>query len=89
MTPDQASSSTTTPCSTARRLLVETRNRFSQGLTDYLPVITSLEIVQDLEREVVNNRRNVLSSRVALHRALGGPMKTPSLIRISSNSNAY
>ena len=75
--------------STARRLLAETRNRFSQGLTDYLPVITSLEIVQDLEREVVNNRRNVLSSRVALHRALGGPMKTPSLIRISSNSNAY
>ncbi len=75
--------------STARRLLTETRNRFSQGLTDYLPVITSLEIVQDLEREVVNNRRNVLSSRVALHRALGGPMKNPSSTRISSNRNAY
>ncbi len=73
---------------TARRLLTETRNRFSQGLTDYLPVITSLEIVQDLEREVVNDRRNVLSSRVALHRALGGPMKIPSSTRISSNRNA-
>lgn len=73
----------------ARRLLTETRNRFSQGLTDYLPVITSLEIVQDLEREVVNNRRSVLSSRVALHRALGGPMKTPSSAPISFNRNAY
>ncbi len=71
--------------STARRLLTETRNRFSQGLTDYLPVFTSLEIVQNLEREVVNNRRSVLSSRIALHRALGGPMKNSQSTLILSN----
>ena len=62
---------------TAQRLLTEARNRFSQGLTDYLPVITSLSIVQNLERNVVNTKRRVLSSRVGLHRALGGPMLNP------------
>ncbi|MFC1635626.1 TolC family protein, partial [Planctomycetota bacterium] len=59
---------------TAQRLLTEARNRFSQGLTDYLPVFTSLSIVQNLERDVVSSRRSVLSARVGLHRALGGPM---------------
>ena len=62
---------------TAQRLLTEARNRFSQGLTDYLPVFTSLSIVQNLERDVVSSRRQVLSARVGLHRALGGPMLTP------------
>jgi NodT family efflux transporter outer membrane factor (OMF) lipoprotein len=64
---------------TAQRLLREAKNRFSQGLTDYLPVFTSLAIVQRLEREVVRARLDVLSSRVALHRALGGPMPNPDI----------
>jgi NodT family efflux transporter outer membrane factor (OMF) lipoprotein len=59
---------------TAQKLLSEARNRYSQGLTDYLPVFTSLSIVQNLERDVVSARRSVLSARVSLHRALGGPM---------------
>ena len=58
----------------AQRLLTEARNRYSQGLTDYLPVFTSLIIVQNLEREIVSARRGVLSARVGLHRALGGPL---------------
>ncbi|MCB1121665.1 MAG: TolC family protein, partial [Verrucomicrobiae bacterium] len=62
---------------TAQRLLTESRNRFSQGLTDYLPVFTSLNIVQNLERGVISARHDVLSARVALHRALGGPMLLP------------
>lgn len=62
---------------TAQRLLTEARNRFSQGLTDYLPVVTSLSIVQSLERDVVSSRRRVLSARVGLYRALGGPMLNP------------
>jgi len=64
---------------TAQRLLTEARNRFSQGLTDYLPVFTSLAIVQNLERDVVSSRRSVLSARVGLHRAMGGPMLTPEM----------
>lgn len=62
---------------TAQRLLREAQNRFSQGLTDYLPVFTSLAIVQSLEREVVRSRLDVLSSRIRLHLALGGPMLDP------------
>lgn len=64
---------------TAQKLLTESRNRFSQGLTDYLPVFTSLAIVQNLEREVVSSQRNVLSARIGLHRALGGPMPDPDI----------
>ncbi len=62
---------------TAQKLLTESRNRFSQGLTDYLPVVTALSIVQSLERNVVSSRRQVLTARIGLHRALGGPMPNP------------
>jgi len=59
---------------TANKLLREARNRYSQGLTDYLPVLDALTTVQDLERTVISSRRLLISYRVALHRALGGPM---------------
>ncbi len=59
---------------TARRLLTETRNRYSQGLTDYLPVLTALTTVQELERDMVESHRQLLTMRVMLHRALGGPL---------------
>ncbi len=72
---------------TAQRLLTEARNRFSQGLTDYLPVFTSLAIVQNLERDVVSSRRSVLSARVGLHRALGGPMLNPDTPAVLSSLN--
>ena len=72
---------------TAQRLLTEARNRFSQGLTDYLPVFTSLAIVQSLERDVVSARRSVLSARVGLHRALGGPMPEPKPPVMVSSAN--
>jgi len=67
----------------ARRLLTEARNRFSQGLTDYLPVFTSLNIVQNLERQIVSARRDVLSARVSLHRALGGPIAPPESLEVT------
>jgi outer membrane protein TolC len=73
--------------STSQRLLNEARNRFSQGLTDYLPVFTSLNIVQNLERDVVSARRSVLSARVGLYRALGGPILTPDSPGLVSSLN--
>ena len=60
--------------STARETLEETRIRYSQGLTDYLPVIDALNAVQSLELSMVTFRRQALTLRIALHRALGGPM---------------
>ncbi|BDS06532.1 transporter [Oceaniferula spumae] len=59
---------------TARKALEETRIRYSQGLSDYLPVIDALTSVQTLELSVLTLQRQSLTLRVALHRALGGPM---------------
>ena len=59
---------------TARETLDETRIRYSQGLTDYLPVIDALTAVQTLELSTLALRREALTLRVGLHRALGGPM---------------
>ena len=57
---------------TAQKLLGETRNRYSNGLTDYLPVLAAIQSVQRLERELISNKRTHLSYRVAIHRAFGG-----------------
>ena len=57
---------------TAQKLLSETRNRYSNGLTDYLPVLAAIQSVQRLERALISNKRIHLSYRVAIHRALGG-----------------
>jgi len=62
---------------TAARLLRETRNRYSQGLTDYLPVLNAVTNEQNLQRTLITSRRELLTLRVALHRALGGPLTNP------------
>ncbi len=72
---------------TARQLLSETRNRYSQGLTDYLPVLAAVATEQDLERALITSRRLELTSRVALHLALGGPL-TPRELMESQASRA-
>lgn len=69
---------------TTRKLLVESRIRYSRGgITDYLPVLDAVTRVQDLERDLLTSRRERLSARVALHRALGGPMVEPSFESVS------
>ena len=52
--------------------MIESRNRFGQGLTDYLPVLTAAQALQEVERELLTERRELVSLRVRLHRALGG-----------------
>lgn len=52
--------------------LKETRNRYMQGLTDYLPVLTALHTLQDLEQDILLSRRQLISIRILLCRALGG-----------------
>lgn len=56
----------------ARAALRESRARYAQGLTDYLPVLQALASVQNTERTLIGARRQMLSYRVQLHRALGG-----------------
>ncbi len=58
--------------STARQALEEAVNRYRNGLTDYLPVLTQLLSVQGLERELIQRKADMLATRIQLHRALGG-----------------
>jgi NodT family efflux transporter outer membrane factor (OMF) lipoprotein len=56
----------------ARINLSEATSRYRQGLDDYLPVLTALLSVQDLEVSEVEDNTDLLLYRVALYRALGG-----------------
>ena len=56
----------------ARASLRESRASYAQGLTDYLPVLQALGAVQNTERNLIGAKRQRLSYRVQLHRALGG-----------------
>ncbi len=52
--------------------LRQAKLRYANGLSDYLPVLTALQALQRLEREEVTARRQMISFRIQLHRALGG-----------------
>lgn len=56
----------------ARSALTESRRRYSEGLSDYLPVLTSLAAAQRLEQTILATDRQLLSQRVQLARAIGG-----------------
>lgn len=56
----------------ARIELSEALSRYRQGLDDYLPVLTALFTVQELEVSEADDQADLLLYRVALHRALGG-----------------
>ncbi|MEN8199905.1 MAG: TolC family protein [Thermodesulfobacteriota bacterium] len=55
----------------AKATLHESRNRYIQGVTDYLPVLAALVSRQNLERNILQRRRERLSYRLLLYRALG------------------
>ena len=57
---------------TARKALEQAGIRYRNGLTDYLPVLTQLLAVQDLERNLIRQQANLLNARVSLYRSLGG-----------------
>ncbi len=58
---------------TRREALEEARRRFAEGLVpDYVTVLTSLSVAQQAEQQLLAARRQLLSYRVQLHRALGG-----------------
>ncbi len=59
------------------KLLGESRIRYAQGGSDYLPVLAALQSLQDVERDLIGRRRELLSIRVFLHLALGGPLPHP------------
>jgi outer membrane protein TolC len=52
--------------------LEATRDRYRAGLSDFLPVLTALATRQISELQLVSSRRQLISYRVQLYRALGG-----------------
>ena len=54
------------------RTVEETRDRYTNGLTDFLPVLDALKELQRIERIIVRQERALLGFRIQLHRALGG-----------------
>ncbi len=56
----------------ARKGLEEAIQRYRRGLSDYLPVLTQLIAVQDLERDLIRQQETLVRYRIRLHRALGG-----------------
>jgi outer membrane protein TolC len=61
----------------ARSTLKETGNRYRQGLSDYLPVLAAIQSLQELERDILSRRRQLVSIRILLYRALGGSPLDP------------
>jgi len=55
-----------------KRVLVEARQLYEQGSSDYLSVLTALSNLADLENTLILARRILLSYRIELYRALGG-----------------
>lgn len=56
----------------SKATLRESRSRYIQGITDYLPVLTALVSFQNLEMNILRRQQEHLSYRILLYRALGG-----------------
>ena len=56
----------------ARSALEEAGSRYLNGLNDYLPVLTQLISVQNLELDLVDRQKDILTARISLYRAIGG-----------------
>lgn len=53
------------------------RTQFLNGVGDYLAVLTALQDKQQLERDVVSARLDLIAFRIALYRSLAGGFETP------------
>ena len=56
----------------AQTSLERSRALYANGLTDYLTVLTSLQALQELQRQSITTRQEHLSNRIRLYLALGG-----------------
>ena len=53
-------------------VLEAARERYSNGLSEFLPVLTALVALQGDQQALISAQRQLLAYRVQLHRALGG-----------------
>lgn len=64
---------------TRRAILVETVDEtealYTQGIDDYLPVLSALKDLRTVEREIITERLNLINIRINLYRAIGGSIQ--------------
>jgi NodT family efflux transporter outer membrane factor (OMF) lipoprotein len=72
---------------TAERTLELARQRYRAGTGDYLQVLTGLRDLQEVERTLVEARRQQVSHRISLCRALGGTWVESVESSIAENDN--
>jgi len=56
----------------AKETLNQSLNRYENGLTDYLSVLSAQKTLYSLQREMLRKQRELVSNRVKLYLALGG-----------------
>jgi outer membrane protein, multidrug efflux system len=61
----------TAQVATANETLEAARRRFTAGIGDYLSVLTAIRSLQQAEQSLLNARRQLLSRRIQVYRALG------------------
>lgn len=61
----------------ATKTVDNVRNRYKQGAENYQRVLTALLSQQTLQRDVLRARQQLVSFRISLYRALGGPIPEP------------
>ena len=71
---------------TARKALEQASIRYRNGLNDYLPVLTQILTVQDLERNLIDQQTILLVNRVSLFLALGATWTSDPLISGTDSS---
>jgi NodT family efflux transporter outer membrane factor (OMF) lipoprotein len=60
-----------------RRTLEQARHRYSQGVSDYLPVLAAQQDLQEVQRLLIAEKRALVSLRIQLFRAVGGTTSLP------------
>ena len=70
----------------SKATLRESRSRYVQGVSDYLPVLTALVSFQNLEMDILQRQQELISFRLLLHRALGGNILDPESYNVSDDS---
>jgi NodT family efflux transporter outer membrane factor (OMF) lipoprotein len=60
--------------------------RYREGLSDFLPVLSAIAMHQGAEAALLDARRQLISHRIQLHRALGGTWAEPIIEEAESNT---
>lgn len=61
----------------SRATLTRARDQYMNGLVEYITVLTSLQNLQQLERQKIRTRQSLLTNRLSIHLALGGDWQWP------------